>query len=186
MTRSAVADVLLDGVDGGEDGVEHRAELEVELVEALQVLVDDVDLGLHAHGHADGVGAGDAAAQDDHLGGMDAGHAAQEDAGAALHLLQIVGADLHAHPAGDLAHRREERQPAVAVGDGLVGDGDAARLHQRLGLVAVGGEVEVGEQDLVVAQRPAFLRLRLLHLHDHLGGGEDLLRRGHDARPGGE
>ena len=41
---------------------------------------------------------------------------------AALLLLQAVRADLHRHAAGDLAHRRQQRQPAVRVGHGLVGD----------------------------------------------------------------
>ena len=42
-----------------------------------------------------------------------AGHAAQEHAGAALLLLQAMRADLHRHAPGDLAHGRQQRQPAA-------------------------------------------------------------------------
>ena len=44
--------------------------------------------------------------------------------------------------------------------------------------------MQVGEQDLLVAQHGDFAGLRLLHLHDHVRGGED--RRGgvHDQRAG--
>ena len=44
------------------------------------------------------------------LGRRHAGDAAQQDAGAALLALQAVRADLHGHAAGDLAHRRQQRQ----------------------------------------------------------------------------
>src|SRR3546814_17987082 len=44
--------------------------------------------------------------------------------------------------------------------------------------------MEIGEDELAFAQPLAFDRLRLLALHDHLGRGEDLLRRAHDLRAG--
>jgi hypothetical protein len=58
---------------------------------------------------------------------------------------------------------------AVRVGHGFVGDGGAAALHQAARLLGVGGEVQVGEEDLAAAQAPPLLGLRLLHLHDHVG-----------------
>ena len=50
-----------------------------------------------------GVQAGDAGADDDDLGGVDAGHAAEQHAAAAGGAHQVVGADLRGQPAGDLA-----------------------------------------------------------------------------------
>ena len=41
--------------------------------------------------------------------------------------------------------------------------------------------MQIGEEQLALAQHLAFLGLRLLHLHDHLGLGEDLLGAGGDA-----
>jgi hypothetical protein len=46
--------------------------------------------------------------------------------------------------------------------------------------------MQVGEQDLVLAQHGALLRLGLLDLDDHLGGGENVGRRGGDRRAGGD
>ncbi len=82
-----------------------------------------------------------------------AGHAAEQHARAALLLLQAMRADLHRHAPRDLAHRRQQRQRAARVGDGLVGDAGGARAHQPLGLRAVGGEMQIGEQHLPRAQQ---------------------------------
>ena len=51
----------------------------------------------------------------------------------------------------------------------FIGDAGRARLHQPFGLRLVGGEVEVGEQDVARLEHRDFLRLRLLDLHDHVG-----------------
>jgi hypothetical protein len=42
--------------------------------------------------------------------------------------------------------------------------------------------MQIGEQDLAVAQLSAFGGQRLLHLHDHLGLREDLVGSVDDAR----
>ena len=107
-----------------------------------------VTLAPRPGGHLGGVGADDAAAQDDHVGGQHAGHAAQQDAAALERPFQELRPFLNAHAAGHLAHRRQQRQVAVGVADRFVGDGGDARLHDRLGQRLVGGEVEVGEDDL--------------------------------------
>ena len=91
-----------------------------------------------------------------------------------LFLLQAMGAGLDRHAARDLAHRREKRQAAARIGHGLVGDGNAAGIDQRVGLDSVGREVEIGEQHLIAPQHGALRRLGLLHLHDHLRGAVDL------------
>ena len=52
----------------------------------------------------------DAGAEDDHLGRVDAGDPAHQDAAAAAVPLQMVRADLRRHPARDLGHGREQGQ----------------------------------------------------------------------------
>ena len=84
-------------------------------------------------------------------------------------------ADLGGHAAGDLGHRGEQRQRAVRELDRLVGDAHGARADEAHGLLVVGGEVQVGVEDLARAQRRDLDGLRLLDLHDHVGAGEDLL-----------
>ena len=119
------------------------------------------------------------------LGRRNAGDAAEQDAAAAGLALEGVGAGLDRHPAGDLAHRREQRQSAAFVGDRLVGDGDAAGLEQPLRLGRVRREVEVGEQDLALAQHPDLGRLRLLDLDHQLGSAEHGRGVRHDLGAGG-
>ncbi len=124
-------------------------------------------------GHPQRVHADHAAAEDDDLRRRDARHAAEQYASSAGLALEGVGTGLDRHPAGHLAHRRQQRQTAALVGDGLVGDGDAAGLDQTLGLGTVRGQVQVGEQDLPLAEHPDLGRLRLLDLDHELGPAED-------------
>ena len=62
-------------------------------------------------------------------------------------------AGLRREPPRDLAHRRQQRQPALAVLDRLVGDAGRAGVDQALGQLRGGGEVQVGEQRLAGAQQ---------------------------------
>ena len=73
----------------------------------------------------------------------------------------------------------------VAVGDRLVGDANGAAGDQVLSLVRVGCEVEVGEQQLILAEHGAFNGLRLLDLHDQVGGLEHAGCGWDDASTGG-
>ena len=168
--------VFLDGVDGGEDGVELGPELHVEIEEPLERLVQHRHRGFEPHGHARGVGPHHAAADDDDAAYGDAGHAAQQHAAPAPLHFQAVGAGLDRHASRHLAHGRQQRQPAVVVAHRLVGHGDAARRYQRPGLLRIGRQVQIGEQHLAVPQHGGLGGLRLLHLDDHVGAGEDLLR----------
>ena len=54
-----------------------------------------------------------------------------------------------------------------------------------MGLCHVGGKMKIGEQDLVSRQLRPLTRLRLLHLHDHLGRGKHLGSAAGNLRPGG-
>src|SRR5579883_1210851 len=166
--------LALDRLHGREERVELRAELHVELVEAGERAVDDGDISLHAHRHARRIGPRDTTAQDHHLGRGDAGDAAQEDTEAALLLFETMRADLDRHAAGDLAHRRQERQPTARIGDRLVSDAGGARAKQPFGLAPIGGEMEIGEEHLARPEAGDLGRLRLLDLDDHVGAGEDL------------
>src|SRR3546814_4714317 len=65
------------------------------------------------------------------------------------------------------------------------GDGDGAGLGEPLRLRQVGREVEVGEEDLALAQAGDLGRLRLLHLHHHLRLGKDVGRGADDLGTGG-
>ena len=77
------------------------------------------------------------------------GHTADQDPPPAARAHQVVGAHQRRHPAGHLAHRGEQGKRVVGQAHRLVGDGGVARGHQRLGARARGGQVQVGEQDLV-------------------------------------
>ena len=103
----------------------------LELAQAVDVAVVDVDLGLHAE-------------RDDAprscpttpppititLAGRDARHAAEQEPAAAERLLEHERARLRGDLARDLAHRRQQRQPAARVLDGLVGDARRAGLDE--------------------------------------------------------
>ena len=90
----------------------------------------------------------DPAAEDGDLGRGHAGHAREQDPPAFLRPFEELGPFLDAHPAGDLAHRREQGQGPLGVADRLVGDGgDPAESITALRQLLVGREVEVGEQE---------------------------------------
>jgi hypothetical protein len=140
----------------------------VDPAQAVEVLVDEHDLGLHPGRDPRRVPADVARPEHDDLGRTDAGRAAHQHAAAALVALEEVGALLGREPARDLAHRGEERQRAVVDLHRLVGEGRRPAGEQGLGDFRVGGQVEVGEQGQVGAEEPELLLHRLLDLHHHL------------------
>ena len=173
-------DVLLGGVEGGQ----LAAEDIVEVGEAIRIDVEDGHRGAEAHCHLGGVGADDSSAQYGDLPSRDAWHAAQEDAASAEGLLEILRPLLHREAAGDLAHGLQAGQGAVGHPYGLVGDSLDLAGDEGLGLLAVRGEVKVGEEDLPLAQKAVLVALRLLDLDDHVAGVEDPFPVGFDARAG--
>ena len=104
-----------------------------------------------------------------HAAGRDARHPAEQQAAAAERLLEEVRARLRREPAGDLAHRREQRQPAVVGLDRLVRDGGDPAVDERARERLVGGDVEVREEHEPLAQARVLGRDRLLDLEQHLG-----------------
>jgi hypothetical protein len=94
------------------DRAQRRAELR-ESRAAPRRPVDDGDVGAHAERDRRGVGARNAAAEDDHFGRRHAGHAAEQNAAPARRLLQRMRADLRREAPRDFRHRRQQRQAAV-------------------------------------------------------------------------
>ena len=151
-----VANQLFDGVRRRVHGLQLAGEHRGQLAQSLDRTVHHGHVGAQTDGHFGRMGAGYAAAQNHDFGGRYAGYAAQQHAEAAVGLLQAIGAHLHRHAAGDLAHRRQQRQRSVRRRHGFIRDGRGARGHERFGLLAVGGQVQVGEQGLSGAQQLAF------------------------------
>ena len=133
ITMSASSADLLDGVGAGRHRLEPAPEVVVDLAQALEVAVEDVDLGVHAHGQGGGGHAGHAGAEDHDLGAAHAGHAADQRAPAAARAHEVVGAHERGHPAGHLAHRGEQRERIVGQAHRLVGDGGVAGGQQCVG-----------------------------------------------------
>ena len=176
--------VFLDGKAGGVHGIQRAAELAPQRSQHVGRAVDDPGVGAHAHGDVRRMGTDHTAADNDDFRRVHAGHAAEQDPLAALHLLQAVGAGLHGETPGHFGHGRQQRQAAEGGCHGLVGDADCAACHQILGLLGIRGQVQVGEQNLIRLQHGPLVRLWLLHLDDHFRLVEDLRGVGGDGRSG--
>ena len=149
----------------------------LEMAHPVDRALEDRHLGAEPERDHRGVVADDPAADDDDLPGRDARDAAEQQPTAALRPLEVVRARLRREPAGDLAHRRQQRQPAVVRLDRLVRDGGDAAVDERPRQRLVGGDVQVGEEDEALAQPAVLGRDRLLHLQQQLRAAPDLVDR---------
>ena len=122
----------------------------------------------HAHRDLGRVGADDAAAQDDHVARRHAGNAAEQRAAATVGRFEVHRAHLDGQAPRHLAHGSQQRQGAILLAQGLVGDGRHAGSEQAVGQLGQGCQVQVGEQDQAGAQAAVFGRLRLLDLDDQV------------------
>ena len=174
---------LLDLVGVGGDRLQAALVLGVQFAQAVDVDVQDGDVGTQAQGHGGGVGSGNAGAQDNHLGRADAGDAAEQHALAAGRGHQRGGAHLDGQAAGNLGHRGQQRQGPAFL-DGLVGDGGDAGVDQFLGQLRLGGQVQVREEDQALAEAVVFGLDRFLDLHDHVGAAPDVVGFGDDLGAG--
>ena len=95
---------------------------------------------------------GHAGAEDQDARRRDAGRAAHQHAAPAVRPLEVGRADVRRHAAGDLAHRRQQRQPSVGCLHGLVRDRGDLALGQEAREGLVGGQVQVREQELPGAE----------------------------------
>ena len=152
----------------------------LEVAHPVDRALEDRHLGAEPERDHRGVVADDAAADDDDLPRRDAGDAAEQQAAPALRPLEVVRARLRGEPAGDLAHRRQQRQPAILGLDRLVRDGRDPALDERARERLVGGDVQVGEEHEPFAEPWILGRDRLLHLEQELGALPDLVD-GRDA-----
>ena len=105
---------------------------------------------------------------------VNAGHAAEEDAAAAVVLLEMSGAGLDGQLAGDLAHREEQRVSAARQLHRLEGDtADVGLEHALREILRIGrGQMQIRVQDLARLEQRPLLRKRLLDLVDHVCLGE--------------
>ena len=157
----------------------------VDPPQAVDVAVEEQDLGLHALGDPRSVPSHVAGTDDHDASRPYAGDATEQDASRSVWGLQEVRPNLGSDPSGDFAHRREEGQVTRGELHGLVGNPGGPGLEQSLGHAGVGGEVEVGEQDEVRAQIRKLGFLRLLHLADKLRRPRSI-RVDHGRSGGGE
>ena len=126
ITTSAGTDLFSHRAAGRKARLDAALEEIVDGAEPWQGPIDDDHVGADADRHPRRLGTDNAAADDHDLADRNAGNAAQQDAAAAVRLLQRGSRRLDRQPAGDLAHRGKERQAAIDVGHGLVGNrGDA-------------------------------------------------------------
>jgi hypothetical protein len=110
-----------------------------------------------------------------------AGDAAEQDTHAAMRLFEAVGAGLHRQAAGDFRHRRQQWQAAAGLGDRFIGDADRTALDQIGTLRRIGREMQIGIENLALAQHRALAGLRFLDLDDHFGGQRSPRRSGNAA-----
>ena len=163
----------------------------VHVAEPGRIDVEDADAGAETDRGLTGARAGDPRTEDHDLPRADAGDAGEQHAATAGGRLQAPGPDLDREPAGDLAHRREQRQAAVVELNRLVPDRADAVREQRAGQNLVGGEMQIGEEDQTGPEIWILGGERLFHLEDHLGlaphlGGARERRARRDVRLVGE
>jgi hypothetical protein len=108
----------------------------------------------------------------------------EEDAEPALGSLEVLRAFLDRHAARDLTHGGEQGQLSRWQLDRLIGDRYGSGVDARLRQPIVGGEVEVGEEDLAAAHAGPLDLDGLLDLHDHLGASPDFLSAVYESRTG--
>src|SRR5437870_1634532 len=160
---------LLDVVAIGGDGDDAPAEDVVGMAQAVEVDVEEGDVGAIAQGHLGGVETDGARAEDGDVAVGDAGHAREQDAAPPVGFAEVMRALLDGQAPGHFAHRSQEGQAAVRARHRLVGDGDALAGLEAAAQLGHAGQVEVGEEDLALARARHFLADSLLDLEDELG-----------------
>ncbi len=97
-----------------------------------------------------------------------AGNAREQHSFPAEPLLQVLRAFLYGKPSGDLAHGGEKRQAPILLLQRLIGDRADPAREQRVHLLLVCREVQVGIEDEAVMEQGILALLRLLHLDHHI------------------
>ena len=73
----------------------------------------------------------------------------------------------------------------MGISDGFIGNRGATRFYQPDGLGRIGGQMQVGEEDMILTQAFPFHLLRLLDLDDHFRVGKNALGIGGNFGTGG-
>ena len=120
------------------------------------------------------MGANHTAADHQNAAGRNTGHAAQQNTAPPIGFLQGPSAHLRGQPAGHLGHRCKQRQSAARIGYGFKGNGSTAAGQKIMGLIGIGGQMQIGEQKLPFAQHFALSGLRLFDFDDHFTLGKNL------------
>ena len=170
---------FLHTVGSGIQGADAVAKYQVELAQAIHIFVQHRDTCTHAHCDLQRMRTHHPSAQNHDMGRRHTGHTTEQHAHATLGFFQMGGTCLHRHAPGDFAHGRQQRQAAPRTGNGLVGYADRAGTDQGRGLGRIGGQMQVGIQNLPGAQHGALRCLRLLYLDDHVGLGKHVGCIGH-------
>ncbi len=170
---------------GRGDGLERAAEVVVDLAQAVEVPVEDVDVGVHPDGHGGGGEPGHARPENDDAGALHSGDPTDQHAPTATGSHEMVRAHQWCHASRHFTHRSEQGQRVVLRAHGLVRDGNVARGNERVGALARRGEVQVGEERLVTPQAESVVLLGhgLLDLADEVGRAPELVRLLDDLRP---
>ncbi|MCY1528610.1 hypothetical protein D9M68_637210 [compost metagenome] len=170
---------------GRVQGGDAVAVLRIQATQGIDALVQHRHIGPQADRHGQGVATDHATAKYHHLARRHARHAAKQHATTAPGFFQATGTGLDRHASGHFGHRRQQRQTAMVVGDGFVGDAGGAAGHQLVGLRPIRRKVQVGEQGVLRAQPRTLDSQRLLDLDDQLRRAEHRLGAGGDLRAGG-
>ena len=128
----------------------------------------------------------DTAANHDHLGRTHTRNTAHQNTAPAIGLLQRPRSDLRGQTACNLGHRCQQRQAAMGIRYRFIRNRGTARGQQVMGLVRIGRQMQIGEQQLTFAQHLALTCLGFFDLDDHVGGGEDLGGGVDDTRASGD
>jgi len=124
---------------GGQQGEQAGPVAGLQRLQAAQVAVQHGDVGAGLQEGGRGRAAGHPGSQHRHLGRRHSGQSPQQDAAAAVVVLQQPGGNLHRHAAADLAEGRHDGPLPRILLHQLVGQGGELFLGDQLQLVLPGG-----------------------------------------------
>ena len=115
----------------------------VKLAQARDRAVDDRYVGPKADRHFGSIQSHHAAADHGDFAGKHTRNTAEQHAATAIGLLQRSRASLDREPARNFRHGCKQRQSAMVVRHGLIGNGRASGFNQPLGLFRVGSKMQI-------------------------------------------
>ena len=140
----------------------------IDEAQAVEVLVEQQHLGLHARGNPCGIPPHVSRAQNNHARRPHPGGASHEDPSAAAVAFQKLGPHLWRQSSRHLTHRGEQRERTVGRLHRFVGNCRAFRRQERVGHLRIRRKVEVGKEREVGPQETEFGHLRFLDFDHHV------------------